>query len=98
MLTFTTITTAALCATVFVSLFTYQRRGARFRKTISGLATAVMAATGAVVILVLDGQLCVSPYAWPLIIILGVFAVLVVRCNGNLSDVLRGPDYWWGNR
>lgn len=98
MLTFTTITTAALCTTVFISLFTYQRRGARFRKCVSGMATALMAASGAVVIFVIDGQLCVSPYAWPLIILLGLFTVLIVRCDGNLSDVLRGPNYWWRDR
>ncbi len=98
MLTFTTITVTALCATVFVSLFTYQRKGARFRKNVSGLATIAMASSGAVVIFAIDGQLRVSLCAWPLIVVLGLFTVLIVRCRGNLSDVLRGPDYWWGDR
>lgn len=89
-----TIITLILCATIFVRLFTYRRHGARYRRAVSWLATIVMASAGAGVIFILDGQLRVQLLAWPLVILLGVFTAATLRCSGNLSAVLKGPDAW----
>lgn len=89
-----TIITLLLCATMFVRLFTYKREGAKYRAGISWLAILVMASCGAAVIFILDGQLRVQLLAWPLVILLGVFTAATLRCSGNLSAVMKGPDAW----
>lgn len=89
-----TIITLILCLIIFIRLFTYRRDGARYRAGMSCLAVVVMAASGAAVIFIVDGQLRIQPLAWPLVILLGVFMVATLRCAGNLSAVLKGPDAW----
>ena|SRR5690606_42159106 len=91
-----TIITLILCAILFVRLFTYRRQGAQYRPAVSWLATIVMASAGAAVIFILDGQLRVQLLAWPLVILLGVFTAAAVRCEGNLSAVMKGPAAWNG--
>lgn len=94
-----TIITLLLCATIFVRLFTYKREeGARFRAGISWLAIITMASCGAAVIFILDGQFKVQPLAWPLVVLLGVLTMATLRCAGNLSAVLKGPESWRGKR
>lgn len=91
-----TIITLILCAIIFIRLFTYRRKGAQYRRAVSWLATIVMASAGAGVIFILDGQLRVQLLAWPLVILLGVFTAAAVRCEGNLSAVMKGPAAWNG--
>lgn len=88
-----------LCVVVFVRLFTFQRGGARFRRGISCLAVAVMFSAGVTIIHILKGDLVLPEAAWPLVVLLAVFAVSVLRTAGNLAGVLRpesvtytGPD------
>lgn len=85
-----------LCVVIFVRLFTYQRGTARFRRGISCLATLVMGCSGITILYILQGKLILPPLAWPLIILLLVFAWAVVRAEGNLAGVLRpepGPSW-----
>lgn len=90
-----TIITMLLCATMFVRLFTYKREeGARFRAGISWLAVITMASCGAAVIFIIEGEFRVQPLAWPLVVLLGVLTMATLRCAGNLSAVLKGPDEW----
>ena len=89
-----TIITLLLCATMFIRLFTYRREGARYRAGISWLAIIVMASCGAAVIFILDGKFRVQPLAWPMVVLLGVLTMATLRCSGNLSAVMRGPDSW----
>lgn len=91
-----TYTVGALCAAIFVRLFTYRREGARFRRWVSVLAAVVMGCCGATVIYIVDGQLVFGWTAWPVVVLLGVLAASTLRCGGNLSAVLRGPDSWDG--
>lgn len=94
-----TIITLFLCATMFVRLFTYKREdGARFRAGMSWLAIVAMASCGASVIFILDGKFHVQPLAWPLVVLLGVLTMATLRCSGNLSAVLKGPESWRGKR
>ncbi len=88
-----------LCVVVFVRLFTFQRGDARFRRGISCLAVAVMFSAGVTMIHILKGDLVLPEAAWPLVVLLAVFAVSVMRTGGNLAGVLRpesvtytGPD------
>lgn len=91
-----TMATLALCATIFVRMFTYRREGARFRRGVSIMATVVMGCCGAMIIYILAGDIHVSARAWPMVGLLAVLAVALVRCNGNLSSVLRDPSAWDG--
>lgn len=91
-----TIITLILCITVFIRLFTYSRQGARYRAGISLVAMLVMASSGAAAIFILDGQLKIQTLAWPLVCLLAVFTYATLRCHGNLSTVVRGPDAWNG--
>lgn len=89
-----TTITLILCITLFVRLFTYRRKGAQYRPGMSWLAVLVMASSGAASIFIMDGQLKIQPLAWPLVILLGVLTAAAVRCEGNLSAVMKGPDHW----
>lgn len=87
-----------LCAVLFVRLFTYRRAGARFRRSMSLLATLVMGCAGSAMISILQGRLHIASEAWPVVGILLVFAWAVFRSGGNLAGVLRpepGP-VWTG--
>lgn len=88
--------TLALCATLFIRLFTFRRDGARFRRGVSIVAALVMGCAGATVLFIAQGKLLVSAYAWPLVALLGVLTVATMRCGGNLSSVLRDPGAWDG--
>lgn len=89
-----TIITLILCLIIFIRLFTYRRQGAQYRPGMSWLAVLVMASSGAASIFILDGQLRIQPLAWPLVVLLGVLTLATLRCAGNLSAVLKGPDEW----
>lgn len=91
-----TTITLILCIVLFVRLFTYRRQGAQYRPGMSWLAVLVMASSGAASIFILDGQLKVQPLAWPLVVLLGVLTAAAVRCEGNLSAVMKGPVAWNG--
>ena len=91
-----TYATLALCIVMFVRLFTYQRGDARFRRDVSIVAALVMACCGATVIYILTGDLKVPSDCWPLVLLLAVLAASVMRCEGNLSRVLRHPMGWDG--
>lgn len=84
-----------LCVVVFVRLFTFQRGGARFRRGISCLAVAVMFSAGVTMIHILKGDLVLPAQAWPLVVLLAVFAVSVMRTAGNLAGVLRPEAPAW---
>ncbi|HCP54581.1 MAG: phage holin family protein [Pseudomonadaceae bacterium] len=92
------LTTAALilCSIIFVRMFTYRREGARFRRGVSILAYIVMVCCGATVIYITSGKLHISYYHWPMVVLLGVFAVATISCGGNLAQVLRNGDRWDG--
>lgn len=90
-----TIITLILCATMFIRLFTYKREeGARYRAGMSWLAIITMASCGAAVIFILEGEFRVQPMAWPLVVLLGILTMATLRCAGNMSAVLKGPDAW----
>ena len=91
-----TTITLILCIVLFVRLFTYRRQGAQYRPGMSWLAVLVMASSGAASIFILDGQLKIQPLAWPLVVLLGVLTAAAVRCEGNLSAVMKGPAAWNG--
>ncbi|MEE4462650.1 phage holin family protein [Azotobacter chroococcum] len=82
--------TFLLCVVTFVRLFTYQRKGARFRRDVSVMATIVMMACLAACVEIATGQFVVQPRAWPLIVIHAVLAMGLLKTRGNLAPVLRG--------
>ncbi len=81
---------------VFIRMFTYRREGARFRRDISIVATLIMMCSGAMVALILTGDYVVHPNGWPLIAMLAIMTASLVRCEGNLSHVLRMAGGWDG--
>ncbi|SDJ60775.1 phage holin family protein [Pseudomonas indica] len=86
-----------LCAVLFVRLFTYRRDGARFRRGMSVAAVVVMGCAGSAMIEILQGRLHIPAPAWPLVVLLAVFAWSVWRASGNLAGVLRPePQPWDG--
>ena len=78
-----------LCVALFVRLFTFRRRGARFRRSMSCLAWVVMVAAGAAVVYIGKGQLVMPANSWPLVIVLAVFVGSVCQSNGNLARVWK---------
>lgn len=84
-----------LCVVLFVRLFTFQRGNLRFRRGMSCLAYLAMASAGAAVIHILQGDLVLPGYAWPLVLLLAIFTGLVLRARGNLAGVLRSGEPAW---
>ncbi|MFJ2527160.1 phage holin family protein [Pseudomonas helmanticensis] len=78
-----------LCVTLFVRLFTFRRRGARFRRSMSCLAWVVMVASGSAVVYIGKGQLVMPQNSWPLVVVLMVFVGSVCQSNGNLARVWK---------
>lgn len=78
-----------LCVALFVRLFTFRRRGARFRRDMSCLAWMVMVASGAVIVYIGKGQLIMPRNSWPLVVLLAVFVGSVCQSSGNLARVWR---------
>lgn len=87
--------TFLICVVLFLRLFTYRRGVARFRRGVSCLAMLVMGCAGAAVIYILTGELRVPAMAWPLVVLLAVFAWTVWQSGGNLAGALR-PGGWDG--
>ncbi|WP_217476602.1 phage holin family protein [Stutzerimonas stutzeri] len=87
--------TFLICAVVFLRLFTYRRGAARFRRGVSCVAMLVMGCAGAAVIYILTGELRVPVMAWPLVVLLAVFAWAVWQSGGNLAGAFR-PGGWDG--
>ncbi|WP_179484902.1 phage holin family protein [Stutzerimonas kunmingensis] len=87
--------TFLICLVLFVRLFTYRRGAARFRRGVSCLAMLVMGCAGAAVIYILTGELRVPAMAWPLVVLLAVFAWAVWQSGGNLAGAFR-PGGWDG--
>jgi len=78
-----------LCVALFIRLFTFRRRGARFRRDMSCLAWLVMVAAGSVVVYIGKGQLMMPRNSWPLVVILSVFVGSVCQSAGNLARVWK---------
>lgn len=87
--------TFLICLLIFARLFTYQRGAARFRRSVSCLAALAMGCSGAAVIYILKGDLQIPLAAWPLVILLAVFAWAVWKSGGNLAGAFR-PAGWDG--
>ncbi|WP_434695016.1 phage holin family protein [Pseudomonas aeruginosa] len=84
-----TLAAAAVCGAISCRIFTYQRHGATYRFGISCLAWLVMGSAGSAALYILKGWLVVPPHAWPLVVLLGVFAWALFRTRGNLARVWR---------
>lgn len=78
-----------LCMGLFVRLFTFRRKGARFRRNMSCLAWLVMVSAGTVMVYICKGMLVMPVQAWPLVMILAVFVGSVYQSNGNLAQVWK---------
>lgn len=78
-----------LCMGLFVRLFTFRRKGARFRRNMSCLAWLVMVSAGTVMVYICKGMLVMPVQAWPLVMILTVFVGSVYQSNGNLAQVWK---------
>lgn len=91
-----TYSTLFLCLVVFVRMFTYRRQGARFRRDISIMAALIMACCGAMVAYIISGDYLVHPKGWPLVAMLAILTASLMRCEGNLSHVLRMASGWDG--
>ena len=90
-----TALTAMLCIVIFVRLFTYRRNGAGYRWGKSVVALAVMIACGRLLIEVLTAGLVVPLEFWPFVLLLGVFALAVVRAEGNVARLVQPGDLPW---
>lgn len=90
-----TLMTFVLCLVIFVRLFTYRRNGAGFRWGKSAVALAVMVACGRLLIEVLTAGLIVPLEFWPFVLLLGVFALAVVRAGGNVARLVQPSDLPW---
>lgn len=89
--------TVMICTLIFGRLFTYQRKGARFRFMVSAAATGLMMCCGITVIYIVSGRLVVSWYFWPIVAMLGLFALIIFHCKGNLAAVLEYSRAWNGS-
>ncbi|MCD5977227.1 phage holin family protein [Pseudomonas quasicaspiana] len=78
-----------LCMSLFIRLFTFRRKGARFRRDMSCLAWLMMASAGAAMMYIGKGMLIVQVTAWPLVLILAVFVGSVYQSSGNLARVWK---------
>jgi hypothetical protein len=78
-----------LCLVLFIRLFTFKRKGARFRRSMSVMAWAVMASAGAVIVFICKGLLVMQAESAPLVMILAVFVGSVCQSGGNLSRVWK---------
>lgn len=78
-----------LCFVLFIRLFTFKRKGARFRRNMSVLAWAVMTSSGAVMVFISKGLLVMQAQSAPLVVILAVFVGSVCQSAGNLSRVWK---------
>ncbi|WP_324710112.1 phage holin family protein [Pseudomonas citronellolis] len=78
-----------LCVVLFLRLFTFQRGDARYRRSISWMAWAVMGCAGSVVLFIIKGLLIMPAMSWPLVILLGVFTFAVLKARGNMAQVWR---------
>ncbi|MCQ2994192.1 phage holin family protein [Pseudomonas syringae] len=78
-----------LCMSLFIRLFTFRRKGARFRRDMSCLAWLMMASAGAAMVYIGKGMLVVQVTEWPLVLILAVFVGSVYQSSGNLARVWK---------
>ena len=78
-----------LCVALFVRLFTFRRRGARFRRDMSCLAWLVMVAAGSAAVYIGKGLLVMPANSWPLVLLLAVFVGSVWQSAGNLARVWK---------
>lgn len=78
-----------LCLGLFVRLFTFRRKGTRFRRNISCLAWLVMVNAGAAMMFITKGLLVMPAQSWPLVAILAVFVGSVYQSGGNLARVWK---------
>lgn len=78
-----------LCMGLFIRLFTFRRKGARFRRDMSCLAWLVMVSAGTMMVYICKGMLVMPAQAWPLVMILAVFVGSVYQSNGNLAQVWK---------
>lgn len=78
-----------LCLALFVRLFTFRRKGARFRRNMSCLAWLMMVSSGTLMMYISKGLLVMPAVSWPLVVMLGVFVGSVCQSSGNLARVWR---------
>jgi len=78
-----------LCLALFVRLFTFRRKGARFRRNMSCLAWLMMVSAGTAMMYISKGLLVMPAVSWPLVVMLGVFVGSVCQSSGNLARVWR---------
>jgi hypothetical protein len=78
-----------LCLALFVRLFTFRRKGARFRRNMSCLAWLMMVSAGTAMMYISKGLLVMPAVSWPLVVMLGVFVGSVYQSSGNLARVWR---------
>lgn len=78
-----------LCLALFVRLFTFRRKGARFRRDMSCLAWLTMVSSGTAMMYISKGLLIMQPVSWPLVVLLGVFVGSVCQSSGNLAQVWK---------
>jgi len=78
-----------LCLGLFVRLFTFRRKGARFRRDMSCLAWLVMVGAGATMMYISKGLLVMPLESWPLVVLLAVFVGSVWQSAGNVARVWK---------
>lgn len=78
-----------LCLVLFSRLFTFRRKGARFRRSMSVMAWLVMGSAGAAMVFIAKGLLVMQAQSAPLVVILAVFVGSVCQSAGNLSRVWK---------
>ncbi|MGV8604297.1 phage holin family protein, partial [Pseudomonas aeruginosa] len=69
--------------------FSFHRGDSSFRFGISCLAWLVLGSAVSAALYFLTGWLVVPPHAWPLVVLLDVFAWALFRTRGNLARVWR---------
>lgn len=90
-----TTLTIVLAGVIFVRLFTYQRKGARYCWGKSATAVLVMIACGRLLIEAMTSGLVVPPEFWPFVLLLAVFALAIVRADGNVARLVQPGDLPW---
>lgn len=90
-----TQTAFLLCMAIFVRLFTFRRGELKFHRMKSCLAWLVIACSATTAVHILMGQLKLAAPAWPIVVLLGVFAWGIWRAGGNLAGVLRSDEAVW---
>ena len=79
-----------LSLVILFRLFTFERQGARFRRSVSVAATVIMMACITIIVHTLSGDFVVQPQSWPMVLMQLVVATALIRSRGNLAPILFG--------